>query len=136
MVSLFTTIHKMRFNLALHFLPIAILFGSVIQARWSRTLPRSETKKILKIFTSQIMVKPRGFRTIPKKFEKKSNKEVMEKYCRFLLGAYQSMYCFKLRKVRENGEKQKRRKNTSISTSTTTTSSLIITANEKIYVRI
>ena len=85
---------------------LIILFGSEIEARWSKTLPRSENKKIAK------EVKSQAFQTFPKKFQNKPDKEVNEKYCRFLLGAYKECLAkyvdFKLRKVQENEEKQPR----------------------------
>ena len=187
----------MRLNIILNFsylvILIIILFGSEIQASlgnykaiWiSRTLQRSETKKIPKKFTrsesnkipklstrsennkipesltrsennkmSKILtrsennkipkskkeVKSQGFSPYPKEFQKKSDKEIIGKYCRFLLGAYRACVAnflgFKLRrKVRENKEKQKKKRE---DTSTTvlpipTTSSL---PNEKIYFRL
>ena len=141
MVSFFSTTDKMRLNLVQNFLVIVILFGSVIQARWSRTLPRSENKEILKI-TRQTNKKSRTFSSLPKEFQNKSNQEIiMEKYCLFLLGAYkecmEKYLGFKLRKVQKNEEKQYRRQNTSTSLlSTATTSSPLMATNEKIYVRI
>ena len=152
----------MRLNIFLNFsylvILIIILFGSEIQAgldnykaRWiSRTLTRSETKKILKLSTrsennkipesmtrsendkipkslatsennkskipkSQKEVKSQGFSSYPKDFQKKSDKEIIGKYCRFLLGAYKACVAkflgFKLRrKVWENEEKQKKKR--------------------------
>jgi hypothetical protein len=136
----------------------------------SRTLTRSETKKISKNFTRsennkipnlstrsennkiqesltrsenkkiQKEVKSQGFSSYPNEFQKKSNKEIIGKYCRFLLGAYKACVAnfvgLKLRrKVWENEEKQKKKREY---TSTTvlpipTTSSL---PNEKIYFRL
>ena len=120
----------MRLNLVLIFSYAVILFGSVIQARWSRPLPRSENKKITKIFTSRREVKSQDFPTVPKGFLNKPDKEVIEKYCRFLLGAYQECMekyvDFKLRKVWENEEKPYRGQTTS------TTSSPLIATSEKI----
>ena len=97
----------MRLKVVLIFSHIlVILVGSVIEARWSKTLPRSENKKIAK------EVKSQAFQTLPRKFENKSDKVIMEKYCRFLLGAYkeclEKYVDFKLRKVQENEEKQPR----------------------------
>ena len=97
----------MRLKVVLIFSHIlVILVGSVIEARWSKTLPRSENKKIAKITKE---VKSQAFQTHPRKFQ---NKEIMEKYCRFLLGAYKEClkkYAdLKLRKVQENEEKQPR----------------------------
>ena len=78
--------------------------------------------------------------TFPKEFQKKSDKEIIGKYCRFLLGAYKACVAnflgLKLRrKVWENEEKEKKKRKY---TSTTvlpipTTSSL---PNEKIYFRL
>ena len=154
----------MRLNIFLNFSYLVILiitlFGSEIQAslgnykaRWiSRTLTRSDIKKILvipkkiarsennKIPKSQKEVKSQGFSPYPKEFQKKSDKEIIGKYCRFLLGAFRACVAnflgFKLRrKLRENEEKQKKKRE---DTSTTvlpipTTSSL---PNEKIYFRL
>ena len=115
----------MRLKLVLIFSYAVILFGSVIEARWSKTLPRSENKKIAK------EVKSQAFQTFPKKFQNKPDKEVNEKYCRFLLGAYKECMAkyvdLKLGKVKENKENSNRQKKSS------TTSSPLI---EKIYVRI
>ena len=120
----------MRLKLVLIFSYAVILFGSVIQARWSRPLPRSRNKKIPKIFTNQIEVGSQDFPTVPKGFLNKPDKEVIDKYCRFLLGAYEECMekfgDFKLRKIRENEEKTYRRQTTS------TTSSPFITISEKI----
>ena len=95
----------MRLKLVLIFsYVLVILFGSVIEARWSKTLPRSENKKIAK------EVKSQAFPTLPWKFQNMSDKEIMEKYCRFLLGAYKECLAkyvdLKLRKVHKNEEKQ------------------------------
>ena len=141
MASLFTSADTMRLNLVLNFLYIVIVFGLVIEARWSRTLPSSGKKKILKIFMSRIKTKSQAFQTLPKESRKKSDKETMEKYCRFLLGAYKECMAkylgFKLIKVQKNEEKQHRRQNTSTTVSpTSTTLSPLIRKNEKIYVRI
>ena len=130
----------MRLNLVFNIFCIVILFGS-LQSRWSRTLPRSETKKILKIFKSEPMVKYRGIQSLPKRFRKKSSNEIMNKYCLFLLGAYEECLAkylgFNLRKIRPNEEKQRRIQYTTTSVlPTSTTSSPPITTNEKIYVRI
>ena len=69
-----------------------------------------------------------------KKFRNNLDKETMEKYCRFLLGAYEECMAkygeMKERKVQENEEKQQRGQKTS------TTSSTLIDTNEKVYVRI
>ena len=97
----------MRLKVVLTFSHIlVILIGSVIEARWSKTLPRSENKKIAK------EVKSQAFQTLPRKFQNKSDKEIMEKYCRFLLGADKECLAkyvdFKLRKFQENNEKQSR----------------------------
>ena len=140
MVSFFSTTDKMRLNLVLYFLVIAILFGSVIQARWSRTLPRIENKKMTKT-TRQTDKKSQTFPSLPKEFQNKSDQEIMEKYCLFLLGAYkecmEKYFGFKLRKVQKNEERQYRRQNTSTSVlPTSTTSSPLMATNEKIYVRI
>ena len=130
MVSFFTITDKMRLNLVLIFSYVVILFGSAIQARWSRPLPRSENKKITKIFTSRREVESQDFPTVPTGFLNKPDKEVIEKYCRFLLGAYQECMekyvDFKLRKVWENEEKPYRGQTTS------TTSSPLIATSEKI----
>ena len=177
----------MRLNIILNFSYLVILiitlFGSEIQAslgnykaRWiSRTLTKSDTKKILKQLTrsenmkipklstrsennkipesltrsennkskmpkSQKEVKSQGFSSYPKDFQKKSDKEIIGKYCRFLLGAYKACVAnflgFKLRrKVWENEEKQKRKREYTSTTILTkpTTSSL---PNEKIYFRL
>ena len=90
----------MRLKVVLIFSHIlVILFGCVIEARWSKTLPRSENKKIAK------EVKSQAFPTLPRKFQNKSDKEIMEKYCRFLLGAYKECLAkyvdFKLKKFRK-----------------------------------
>ena len=100
----------MRLKVVLIFSHIlVILFGSVIEARWSKTLPRSENKKITKIAKE---VKSQALQTLPRKFQNKLDKEIMEKYCRFLLSAYKECLAkyvdFKLRKVQENEEKQPR----------------------------
>ena len=100
----------MRLKVVLIFSHIlVILIGSVIEARWSKTLPRSENKKIAKIGEE---VKSQAFQTLPKKFQNKSEKEIMEKYCRFLLGADKECLAkyvdVKLRKFQENKEKQTR----------------------------
>ena len=189
----------MRLNKILNFsylvILIGILFGSEIQAnlgnykaRWiSRTLTRSDTKKILKQLTrsknkkipklstrsennqipenltrsenykipkslaisennkskipkSQKEVKSQGFSSYPNEFQKKSDKEIIGKYCRFLLGAYKACVAnflgFKLRrKVWENEEKQKKKREYTSTTILTkpTTSSL---PNGKIYFRL
>ena len=119
----------MRLNLVLIFSYLFILFGSVIQARWSRPLPRSENKKIPKI-TTPTNVKPQAFPKLPRKFQNKSDREKKEKYCRFLLGAYKECMAkygdFKLGKVQENKKRPYRQEKPS------TTSSPL----EKIYVRI
>ena len=96
-------------------------------------MTRLENNKIAK---SQKEVKSQGFSSYPKE----SDKEIIGKYCRFLLGAYRACVAnflsLKLRrKVRENEEKQKKKRE---DTSTTvlpipTTSSL---PNEKIYFRL
>ena len=130
----------MRLSLFLNIVCMIILFGS-LESRWSRTLPRSETKKILKIFKSQTMVKSRSIQSLPKRFRKKSSNKIMNKYCRFLLGAYEECLekylGFNLRNVQQNEEKQKRRQNTTTTVLlTSTTSSPPVTKNEKIYVRI
>ena len=101
------------------------------------SLTRSENNRIPK---SQKKVKSQGFSPYPKEFQKKSDKEIIGKYCRFLLGAFRACVAnflgFKLRrKLRENEEKQKKKRE---DTSTTvlpipTTSSL---PNEKIYFRL
>ena len=101
------------------------------------SLTRSENNKMPKI---QKEVKSQGFSSYPNEFQKKSNKEIIGKYCRFLLGAYKACVAnflgLKLRrKVWENEEKQKKKREY---TSTTvlpipTTSSL---PNEKIYFRL
>lgn len=101
------------------------------------SLTRSENNEIPK---SQKEVKSQGFSSYPKEFQKMSDKEIIGKYCRFLLGAYKACVAnflgLKLRrKVRENEEKQKKKRQ---DTSTTilpipTTSSL---PNEKIYFRL
>ena len=120
----------MRLNLVLIFSYAVILFGSVIQARWSRPLPRSENRKIPDIFPSQRKVKSQNFPTVPKGFLIKPDKEAMEKYCWFLLGAYKECMtkyaAFKLRKVREKEEKPFRGQTTS------TTSNPLIATSEKI----
>jgi hypothetical protein len=107
-----------------------MLFGSVIEARWSRPLPRSENRKIPIIFTSQREVKSQNFPTVTKQFLNKPDTEVMEKYCRFLLGAYKECMtkyaAFKLRKVQEKEEKPFRGQTTS------TTSSPLISTSEKV----
>ena len=112
----------MRLKLVLIFsYVLVILFGSVIEARWSKTLPRSENKKIAKEV---------AFPKLARKFQNKSDREKKEKYCRFLLGAYKECMAkyvdFKLGKVQENEERPYRQKKPS------TTSSPL----EKIYVRI
>ena len=122
----------MRLKLVLIFsYVLVILFGSVIEARWSKTLPRSENKKIPKIPKE---VKSQAFPTFPKKFQNKSDKEIMEKYCGFLLGAYKECMAkyvdLKLGKVHENKENPYKQKKPS------TTSSPPIDRHEKIYVRI
>ena len=120
----------MRLNLVLIFSYAVILFGSVIQARWSRPLPRSEKRKILNIFTSQREVKSQNFLTVPKGFLNKPYKEVMEKYCQFLLGAYKECMtkyaAFKSRKVPEKEENPFRGQTMS------TTSNPLIATSEKI----
>ena len=93
MVSFSKTTDKMRLKVVLIFSHIlVILFGSVIEARWSKTLPRSENKKITKIAKE---VKSQAFQTLP-----------MEKYRRFLLVAYKECLAkyvdFKARKFQEN----------------------------------
>ena len=119
----------MRLKLVLIFSYAVILFGSVIQARWSRPLQRSENRKIPDIFTSKREVKSQNFPTVPKGILNKPDKEVIEKYCWFLLGAYKECMTkyatFKLRKVQENEEKPFRGQTTS------TTSSPFITTSEK-----
>ena len=140
MVSFFSTTDEMRLNLVLYFLVIAILFGSLIQARWSRTLPRLENKETPRT-TRQTDKKSQTFSSLPKEFQNKSDQEIMERYCLFLLGAYnecmEKYLGFKLRKVQKNEEKQYRRQNTSTSVlPTSTTSSPLMATNEKIYVRI
>ena len=110
MVSFSKTTDKMRLKVVLIFSHIlVILFGSVIEARWSKTLPRSETKKMSKIAKE---VKSQAFQTASRKFQNKSDKEIMLKFCHFLLGAYKECLAkyvdFKLRKVQENEEKQPR----------------------------
>ena len=87
------------------------------------------------------MVKYGGIQSLPKRFRKKSSNEIMNKYCRFLFGAYEECLekylGFNLRNVRQNEEKQKRKQSTTTSVLlTSTTSSPPITKNEKIYVRI
>ena len=175
----------MRLNIILNFSYLVILiitlFGSEIQAslgnykaRWiSRTLTRSDTKKIPKQFTrlennkipklstgsennkipesltrsennkiakSQKEVKSQGFSSYPKEFQKKSDKEIIVKYCRFLLGAYKACVANLLglklrRKVRKNEEKQKKKREDTSRTvlPIPTTSS---PSNEKIYFRL
>ena len=110
---------------------------------------RSENNKIPESLTgseknempkSKKEVKFQGFSFYPEEFQKKSDEEIIGKYCRFLLGAYKACLAnflgFKLRrKVWENEEKQKKKRE---DTSTTilpisTTSSL---PNEKIYFRL
>ena len=112
---------------------LVVLFGSVIEARWSKTLPRSENKKIPKI-TTPTNVKSRAFPNLPRKFQNKSDREKKEKYCRFLLGAFKECMTkyvdLKLGKFQENKENPYRQKKTS------TTSSPPIDRHEKIYVRI
>ena len=101
------------------------------QPRWSETLPRSENKKIAKTGKE---VKSQAFPTLPRKFQNMSYKEIMKKYCRFLLGAYKECMTkyvdLKLGKVQENKENPYRQKKPS------TTSSPPIDRHEKIYVRI
>ena len=91
----------MRLKVVLIFSHIlVILFGSVIEARWSKTLPRSENMKIAK------EVKSQAFQTVPRKFQNKSDKEIMLKFCHFLLGAYKECLAkyvdFKLFELKEN----------------------------------
>ena len=124
----------MRLKLVLIFSYAVILFGSVIQARWSRPLQRSENRKIPDIFTSKREVKSQNFPTVPKGILNKPDKEVIEKYCWFLLGAYKECMAkyvdFKFGKLQENKEKPYTQKKYS------TTLSPLIDRNEKIYVRI
>ena len=94
----------------------------------------SFTKKIPKKFTHQTKVRSQAFSSPTKKFQNKLDKETMEQYCQFLLGAYEECMAkyvkMKQRKVREKEEKQHRGHKTS------TTSSPLIKTNEKVYVRI
>ena len=111
---------------------LVILFGSVIEAIWSKTLPRSENKNIAKIAKE---AKSQAFPSPNKKFQNNLDKETMEKYCRFLLGAYKECFAkyldFKLGKVQESKEKPYTQKKPS-----TTTSSPLIDRNEKILRKI
>ena len=130
MVSFLTIPDMMRLNLVLIFSYVFILFGSVIQARWSRPLPRSENRKIPNIFTSRRKVKYQNFPTVPEGFLNKTDKEVMENYCPYLLGAYKECMAkyvdSKLRKVQKKEEKPYRGQTMS------TTSSPLIATTEKI----
>ena len=100
----------------------------------SEKIPESRNRKMPTKFTHQTKAKSQAFPSLNKKFQNNSDKEIMEKYCRFLLGAYEECMAkygkIKERKVQENEEKQHRGQKTS------TTSSLLIDTNEKVYVRI
>ena len=103
----------------------------------SKSLTRSENNKMPK---SQKEVKSQGFSSYPNEFQKKSDKEIIGKYCSFLFGAYRACVAnflsFKLRrKVRENEEKhKKKREDTSTILLPIPTTSYL--PNEKIYFRL
>ena len=89
---------------------------------------------------SQKEGKSQGFSSYPKEFQKQFDKEIIGKYCRFLLGAYKACVAnflgFKLRRKVGGNEENLKRKREYTSTTVlpaTTTSSL---PNEKIYFRL
>ena len=81
----------MRFNIVFIFLILGF-FGTEIQARWSRILPKSKKNRPFKIQSTQKSTS-KDFPFLSKQFQDKSVAEIYKRYCQFLLGA--SKECIK-----------------------------------------
>ena len=132
---------RMKFkNLSQNFI-VHLIFWTVIQARWSRTLPSSLVYKGKKVQQTERDNFEKKFPILSSKFKKNSLK-VVEKYCRFLLGAFKecmAKYHSEFRPSFKTWKKVKESiKTTTISPmmSISTTPVQLMTAHEKIYVRI
>ena len=81
----------MRFNVVFIILILAF-FGTEIQARWSKIVPKSKNNQPFKILSTQKSTS-KEFPFLPKRFQNKSIAEIYERYCQFILGA--STECIK-----------------------------------------
>ena len=81
----------MRFNVVFIILILAF-FGTEIQARWSKIVPKSKNNQPFKILSTQKSTS-KEFPFLPKRFQNKSIAEIYERYCQFILGA--SKECIK-----------------------------------------
>ena len=127
-------------NLSQNFI-VHLIFWTVIQARWSRTLPSSLRYKGKKVQQTERDNFEKKFPILSSIFKKNSLK-VVEKYCRFLLGAFKecmAKYHSEFRPSFKTWKKAKKLiKTTAISplVSMSTTPVQLKTTHEKIYVRI
>ena len=87
---------------------ILILLVTTIQARWIRYWPNFLSNK--KMIEAQNGKESLIFPTLPRELHNKSEKVIMDRYCRFLLGAcdvWMKKYReFQLRKLRENARNE------------------------------
>ena len=81
----------MRVNVVFMILILAF-FGTEIQARWSKIVPKSKNNQPFKILSTQKSTS-KEFPFLPKRFQNKSIAEIYERYCQFILGA--SKECIK-----------------------------------------
>ena len=103
----------------------------------SKSLTRSENNKMPK---SQKEVKSQGFSPYPREFQKKSDKEIIGKYCLFLLGAYKAckakLLGLKLRRNAWEYEEKRKKKREDIITTVLPIPTTSYLPNEKIYFRL
>ena len=76
----------MRFNIVICIFLILAIFGTEIQARWSRILPKSKKNQPSEINSTQKSTSEE-YPFLPKQFQDKSTAKIYEGYCQFLLGA-------------------------------------------------
>ena len=82
-ISWLKTIEAMRFNVVFIILILAF-FGTEIQARWSKIVPKSKNNPPFKILSTQKSTS-KEFPFLPKRFQNKSIAEIYERYCQFIL---------------------------------------------------